>query len=133
MEEEITCPECNGKRAVIAEYNSYYNDECGDRHFEFDVDCPICDGEGTIIKGGNTGNKILDLYAKFLFPGKEYSYSVRNISKLLDAMQTLEVKSANILRMDSYFIAKLTEDAMFLFIGYPKRSDEEIQEFNLNN
>lgn len=44
--EVVECPECKGTGVVTAAYEADYDNHL----YDIDVDCPICDGEGTIEK-----------------------------------------------------------------------------------
>lgn len=84
---EGSCNECNGEGEVEWEYDIYTRD----------MDCPVCDGNGTITeeKRTKTGNKVLhvDLYIDI----KVCRFSIAMISQLVLFAETVGVEEIEVI------------------------------------
>lgn len=95
----VRCPECYGTGMVTAAYEAEYDDHL----YDIDVDCPICDGEGTIEEEVKepTGNSFPseDSIIKL---GKGY-FRWRFIYKIIKACEMLKIDIIKLVRTDSAF------------------------------
>ena len=90
----VRCPECEGTGMVTASYEADYDDHV----YEIEVDCPICDGEGTIEEEVKepTGNSFptIDSIIKL---GKAYFRCFR-IDKIVKACEMLKIEIIKLVR-----------------------------------
>lgn len=91
VDEEIICPECNGKGNVEWEYE----DRNGNMHYDNFV-CPVCDGFTVVdeCRKVPTGKKIID---------EDYNIKIcdsyikaRNLLKLFNAMEICDIEEISI-------------------------------------
>jgi hypothetical protein len=86
-DEDGKCYECDGLCRVEWEYDTYIKE----------MDCPVCEGEGTIIteKRTKTGNKILpiSLYIDII----KSRFSISRISQLLEFVEKIEIDKIEVI------------------------------------
>lgn len=100
---EKTCPECDGKGTVDADYRADYDNN----YYELEADCPICGGEGTIEEEIETKTgKVKPQEDSVIRIGEGYFFN-RYIQ--------LIIKACEILSIDKICMLKNHRTAMSLF------------------
>ena len=92
--EVVECPECKGTGVVTAAYEADYDNHL----YDIDVDCPICDGEGTIEKEElePTGNMI-PKEGSLIKLGKSY-FKWYYIDTIIETCKILKIEKIKLVR-----------------------------------
>ena len=128
---EENCPECNGEGKVTAEYWANHKNEDGERYFEFDVDCPICEGTGTIIVSKITDERVINKNAVITFNGFNRYYTADKLLKLQEAMKIFDVDKSKIVHIGEKFIVNIKQGVSFIGIEYIPDANDKITTISL--
>lgn len=98
-EQEIACPECEGRGNVEWEYE----DRNGNMHYDNFV-CPVCDGFTVVdeCKKVPTGKKIID--EDYNIKIRDSYIKGRNLLKLFNAMEICDIEEISIVNFADYSI-----------------------------
>ena len=128
---EEKCPECNGEGKVTAEYWANHKNEDGERYFEFDVDCPICEGTGTIIVSKITEERVTNKNAVITFNRFNRYYTADKLLKLQEAMKIFDVDKSKIVHIGEKFIVNIKQGVSFIGMEYIPDANDKITTISL--
>ena len=85
---EKTCPECDGKGTVYADYHANYDNN----YYDLEVDCPICEGSGVIDEEKETKTgKVMPQEDSVIKMGECYFFN-KYIQRIVKACELLKVE-----------------------------------------